>query len=347
MENECTDEAILRRALGYPYARPDTSFVFARGRPWLLTRAAVLAAEALFCAPDTSEHKAPEWSDMRVQPLPWEHNLRGEPQYADPVGLDEVLGHGWTQSMAEDDALADRIPVLAIGSNAAPEQLARKFSTGSEVVVVILVRLYDYDIVFAPMVSAYGSVPATISRAPGMYCDIAVTLLSRTQLVRMHATEHAYTFVRLNEPRADVLHSKMQAAYSVSRPLYVYVQSDGALAVLPTLTRSDSDVGRNNSPIGLAEICASGSSPAPFPRATQEEIQAALHALLYPDEAGTPSKPDRTRLSARIIERVKSGPAHRQEICALLAARHCVPWFLSTNSATREYDIVCVPGASE
>ncbi len=52
-------------------------------------------------------------------------------------------------------------PVLAIGSNAGPEQLARKFPPemfpAGVVVPAVRAVLEDFDVVYAPLISSYGS----------------------------------------------------------------------------------------------------------------------------------------------------------------------------------------------
>ena len=52
-------------------------------------------------------------------------------------------------------------PVLAVGSNAAPAQLARKFPAelfpNGVVIPVLRCVLPDFDVVYAPLISSYGS----------------------------------------------------------------------------------------------------------------------------------------------------------------------------------------------
>ena len=52
-------------------------------------------------------------------------------------------------------------PVLAVGSNAAPTQLARKFPAelfpDGVVIPVLRCVLPDFDVVYAPLISSYGS----------------------------------------------------------------------------------------------------------------------------------------------------------------------------------------------
>lgn len=59
------------------------------------------------------------------------------------------------------DAQDERTPVLAIGSNAGPEQLLRKYPPDMfpDGVLIPCVRcmLADFDVAFAPLISSYGS----------------------------------------------------------------------------------------------------------------------------------------------------------------------------------------------
>ena len=52
-------------------------------------------------------------------------------------------------------------PVLAIGSNAAPQQLARKFPAerfpGGVLIPVVRAVLQGFDVVYAPLLASYGS----------------------------------------------------------------------------------------------------------------------------------------------------------------------------------------------
>lgn len=65
-------------------------------------------------------------------------------------------------------------PVLAVGSNAAPAQLARKFPADMlpEVVIPVLrCVLPDFDVVYAPLISSYGSCTGmAVSKASTVCC---------------------------------------------------------------------------------------------------------------------------------------------------------------------------------
>lgn len=96
----------------------------------------------------------------------------------------------------------DRTAVLAIGSNGAPQRLARKF--GEDAVVPVLpARLKDHAVVYAAAVTSYGSVPATLMEAPGATALVALTFLDDAQLAIMNATEYVgrnYDLVSLPGP---------------------------------------------------------------------------------------------------------------------------------------------------
>ena len=97
--------------------------------------------------------------------------------------------------------LTNRRPVLAVGSNQSPQQLARKFppvtkdrqskdgQSGWGEIPVIRVGLKDFDTVYSPHLTAYGSVPATLQHAPGTTVTLFVNWLTPEQEAWMHQTE--------------------------------------------------------------------------------------------------------------------------------------------------------------
>jgi hypothetical protein len=87
------------------------------------------------------------------------------------------------------DLLKNRHAVLAIGSNASPEQLYRKYAHDLGVIPVISASLNDFDAVFAASITRYGSVPATLLESPGTTVDCHVTFLTDEQLAVMDETE--------------------------------------------------------------------------------------------------------------------------------------------------------------
>ena len=94
-----------------------------------------------------------------------------------------------------------RLPIIAIGSNRAPAQLARKFS-GWPVGTAIPVSvgwLADHDVVYSGHFARYGALPAWLAQSPGTRVEVGVTWLTDRQLSHMHGTEgpHNYSFERL------------------------------------------------------------------------------------------------------------------------------------------------------
>ncbi len=85
--------------------------------------------------------------------------------------------------------LEDRVPVLALGSNAAPSQLARKFPRLDAPIPVARAVLQDHAVVYSAHFSKYGSLPASLTRLEGALAYVFVTWLTPTQLLRMHETE--------------------------------------------------------------------------------------------------------------------------------------------------------------
>lgn len=100
--------------------------------------------------------------------------------------FDPTTGH--THPLADPRSLIgpdrDRTPLLAIASNAAPEQLARKLgarAATSDPVVAVRVTVREHDVVYAARVSIYGAIPGTLVESPGSEVDLHVLLLTPQQ----------------------------------------------------------------------------------------------------------------------------------------------------------------------
>lgn len=107
---------------------------------------------------------------------------------------------------AFDGVDADRHPVLAIGSNGAPSQLASKFGICPEGIPVTRAVLMNRAVVYSAHFAAYGSLPATLARAPGCRSWVFVTWLTDEQMAAMHSSEgigDRYEFVRLDASEVD------------------------------------------------------------------------------------------------------------------------------------------------
>lgn len=96
-----------------------------------------------------------------------------------------------------------RIPVLACGSNAAPDQLQRKFAgLTSEEIPVTFARLNGFISAYSPHFSSYGSIPATLLPASEASTTCHITWLKSAQLDIMHETEAVganYRYSKLSE----------------------------------------------------------------------------------------------------------------------------------------------------
>ena len=106
--------------------------------------------------------------------------------------------------------------MLAIGSNAGPSQLARKFPKEDfpdAAVPVLRALLRGHDVCYAPLISSYGSVTATLHEVDNeveksekgidplpTFVEVWVTFLSPDLLKRMHETEACYDLQRLDCP---------------------------------------------------------------------------------------------------------------------------------------------------
>jgi hypothetical protein len=62
---------------------------------------------------------------------------------------------------------------------------------------VIQCILRDFDVVYAPLISSYGSATATLEHSPGTEVAVFITYLTPTLQQRMHETEGAYNLCKL------------------------------------------------------------------------------------------------------------------------------------------------------
>jgi len=130
-------------------------------------------------------------------------------------------------------SLEKRTPVLAIGSNQSPEQLARKFpydkkNTAQDIIPVTKAYLDDFDTVYSPHIAGYGSVPATLHPSPGTTVTVFVNWLNQSQLEGMHETELTaanYSFGKLKNIHLDIDRIGLETS------VFYYHGTRGALAL--------------------------------------------------------------------------------------------------------------------
>jgi hypothetical protein len=161
-----------------------------------------------------------------------------------------------------------RLPVLALGSNASPVQLRRKFADLPGHIPVSRAMLFDHVVVYSAHFSRYGSIPATLHQHQGGVAFVALTWLDAQQLARMHETESLgvnYDYVEV----ADVRLEHDGEAIAATVPVGAYVSRFGPLQ-------------HEARPIRLAETASSG---CPLPALTQPAALRFAHRRVAPDLA--------------------------------------------------------------
>lgn len=209
------------------------------------------------------------------------------PRAYEAASLERALGYPWARpagsyllrgagiemledldAMERERALAgfvtdteERLPVLAIGSNAAPETLELKFAHFPEecdrAVLALTGRLHGFDVGVAAQPALYGSMPATLFPSPGTAVCATVLWVTPTQFTQLAWSELSYRLGRLRtrfEVDAD------DAGFD---EVLVFVSRFGAFCV-------DGD------PVALAAIPAGGRTARAL---TQEQLLDAAAAL--------------------------------------------------------------------
>jgi hypothetical protein len=94
--------------------------------------------------------------------------------------------------------LSARRPLLAYGSNAAPEALARKLAAEPETPLpAIRAALADFDAVYSDHLSPYGAVPATLHPSRGTTLTVFIAYPTDQQRRLLSASEPNYEERRL------------------------------------------------------------------------------------------------------------------------------------------------------
>jgi hypothetical protein len=165
------------------------------------------------------------------------------------------------EAIAEHSGGGGRLPLLAIGSNAAPGVLRRKFAHFAEErdrsLLALSGRLSEFDVVFAAQPALYGALPATLLPSPGTAVTATVLWLTPAQFTQLAWSELSYRLGRL-EARFEV--DEGGAAFE---EVVVFVSRFGAFRV-------------GGGPAALAAVPAEGRTA---PALTQEQALEAAAAL--------------------------------------------------------------------
>lgn len=149
------------------------------------------------------------------------------------------------------DAVADvageaRYPLLAFGSNGAPDTLIRKLAglgPSERRLPVVAGDLHDFDVCAAAHPTFYASLPATLFPSPGTVLRASILWVSEPQLTALAWTEVSYYFGRLGgihfAPDLPGAPTVDRAFAFVSRWGAHCVEGEvAALAALPAATRT-------------------------------------------------------------------------------------------------------------
>jgi hypothetical protein len=177
-----------------------------------------------------------------------------------------------TSEQAPAFSVDNRKPVLALGSNAAPLQLRRKFAGLPGHIPVSRAVLFDHVVVYSAHFTRYGALPATLHQHPGAIAFVAITWLDARQLDRMHETESVgvnYDYVEIEDIRLEHDGALAEAAIPGDLAVGAYVSRRGPLA-------------HQERPIRLAETA---SSNCPLPALTQPAALRFAQRRVAPDLA--------------------------------------------------------------
>ncbi len=161
-----------------------------------------------------------------------------------------------------------RLPLLAIGSNAAPETLERKFAHFADAddrsVLAVAGRLHDFDVGVAAHPALYGALPATLFPSPGTAVETKLLWVTPAQFTQLAWTELSYWLGRLRTPFVA-----LDGAHAQFDEVFVFVSRWGAFGV-------DGD------PVALAAVPAERRRA---PALTQEQALDAAAVLAFGPEA--------------------------------------------------------------
>jgi hypothetical protein len=158
-----------------------------------------------------------------------------------------------------------RLPLLAIGSNAAPEALQRKFAhfpdADDRTVLAVDGRLHEFDVGVAAQPALYGALPATLFPSPGTAVRTMLLWVTPTQFTQLTWSELSYRLGRLST-RFTADDGIAGASFD---EVFVFVSRWGAFGV-------------EGRPVALAAVPAERRTAVAL---TQEQVLDAAAALVF------------------------------------------------------------------
>jgi hypothetical protein len=231
---------------------------------------------------------------------PWARPLGSYLLGGDGLEALEAIGPERREDVLASFTGADsgRLPVLAIGSNAAPGTLERKFAhfdaEADRVVLALTGRLHEFDVGVAAQPTMYGSLPATLFPSPGTAVGAAILWVTPAQFTQLTWSEFTY---RLGRLRARF---EVEETATEFDEVLVFVSRFGAFSP-------------DGEPVALAAIPAEGRSA---PELSEEALLDRAAALALGAEA------DAATLIRAIFER----PAETAERIAASVHKAALPF---------------------
>jgi hypothetical protein len=160
-----------------------------------------------------------------------------------------------------------RVPIVSIGSNAAPSVLEQKFAhfpdEDDRAVLALTGRLHDFDVGVAPQPAIYGAMPATLFPSPGTAVCATVLWVTPAQFTQLTWSELSYRLGKLRT-RFEVDDSEISFD-----EVLVFVSRFGTFCI-------------DGRPVALAAIPATARTAVPL---SQEQLLDAAAALAIGPEA--------------------------------------------------------------
>jgi hypothetical protein len=184
--------------------------------------------------------------------------------YGPPTYPFAQLGHQTLDPAELEIDREQRTPVLAYGSNAAPQVLSRKLALSDQPVLVLPARLAGFDVVYSAHISPYGAIPATLQRSPGPEVRVHVIYMTSAQIGVISATEPNY------EPQLlEGIECQLEGDGEHLPEVSAYISRHGCLLV-------------GDSEVALAAVAATGRTLAEM---SEPEAMEWVRSTLCPDDS--------------------------------------------------------------
>lgn len=184
-----------------------------------------------------------------------------------------------------DDAL---IPVAAVGSNASPSQLRRKFPPDgplTDPIPVLHIEFRGVNTVYAARVSTYGSIPATAFPSPGTWIRLHITFLNDRQLERMNQTESlgvGYELAEMPGNCAPQLHGRQILTFAARSGALMVDGQPAALECTPASNRVFAEISEMQAIDIVADTLGFSAAELVCSVIENRELHARINETLAP-----------------------------------------------------------------